>query len=203
MLMFIYGLHTDKDDTIFYVGKSKEPSRRLKQHISGADPEGTKKERHIYQLMEDGHQIKMKILESGLAKNMDGKEDLWVCNIRGQGVCLYNSKEGDIDDYHPVLEFDDDYVSQPWTVDLFENAEWIDNEIGVKSGEKSCWIKGVQFFKTGNRKLRMWHCLYGGWDIGGVNIESKYNNACEMLTEGTEQNREWMSHYEIMMKLRG
>lgn len=192
MIEFIYALHAgDKD--YFYCGRSDRPSERLKDHIRTACEDGTKKERHIAALLDDGYDIEMEIMESGLARHMVGKEDLWVTNLEGAGYTLLNSKGGDTA-YYPIdtIEIQE---ATPWTVGLFIDAKWKKGDAKAKKNEWSCWIKGVQFFRQGNSKLRFWHANYGVIDVFAPDITEKYKKACLMLTGGTEENKKMIEQH--------
>ena len=69
---------------VFYVGRSTNPKRRLKQHIRSASPVGTAKQQYIYEMLRKGKQPTMKVEK----KTRDLSEILtWErMNIRERGL---------------------------------------------------------------------------------------------------------------------
>ena len=197
MLNHIYAIHTRNDpDTYLYVGRSVDPKGRLAQHITESTTGTTTKCKVFSALIKQGEQLDYIVLDSG--DTVD--EDLWVINMAGSGHPLTNSKAGDQE--QELFTLDPDHVKQPWTVDLFVDAKWEKGLMRCKANEWSVWIKGVQFFRTGQSKLRMWHVDYGTWEIGGFDMAMSYKNAVEMLTTGTERHKRWMKSYKTASALR-
>lgn len=197
MIEHIYALHAG--DVIFYTGRSNDLKRRYGEHIRSADPEGTLKERVIHQLLQDGHKIELRILESGTAEQLQGKEDEYIINLRAEGHPLTNDRAGD----SPLLIFEPSGEPViPWSVELFENADWKKDDPKAKSGEWCAWIKGVQFFRVGKSKLRMWHPEFGEWQLGRINSDA-YANTCAKLTPGTEQNKKFLEQVAQVRRHRG
>jgi hypothetical protein len=185
---FIYALHTD--GVIFYCGRTDDMRRRYGEHIRSANPSGTIKERVLYQLIRDGANIDMKMLDTGTPEQLLGMEELWRVNILAEGHPLTNSRAGDD---NPYLGYEPSTGPRiPWSIELFETADWKRGDLKAKSGEWCAWIKGVQFFRTGNRKLRFWHGEFGEWDVFGINMDAKYQSACDKLTQGTEENKKFL-----------
>ncbi|MFL6601811.1 MAG: GIY-YIG nuclease family protein [Steroidobacteraceae bacterium] len=195
---FIYGLVTKGEDAIWYVGRTDSIARRLREHLNDGDPHGTPKQKKIHEVLEAGQQIDIKILEVGSDHTLQGKEDLYISNFRGRGIELTNSREGD----SPRLTFVAG-VFMPLDVDRFLTAEWKAHMPKCKVGEKSCWLNGVQFFRSGQRKLRFWHTHHGDWDVGGSTMEVKYKNAIEMLTPGTAKNTKLKEDVAMVRRLKG
>lgn len=58
--VYIYALKNRRER--FYVGRSINPDRRLRQHIESARRRGSKKERYIYKMLRRGREPRIEIL---------------------------------------------------------------------------------------------------------------------------------------------
>jgi hypothetical protein len=197
---FVYALHWG-DGNYFYVGRSKEPSVRFRAHIDTACPDGTKKERHIYEMMERGYDLNYEVLESGLPEDMTNKENLWKVNLEAEGYELLNSKEGDTCHYTPIV---DRSKRKQWTPELFEDVEWgIENCPKTQRTEKSVWVNGIAFYKRGQSRLRFIHPKYGSFIVEAGSWSEKIEKACEMMTPGTAAREQMIEQYELALALKG
>lgn len=203
---YIYGLETC--GSFIYVGRTNSIERRFKEHLNSASQSGTLKEKIIFELLEAGEDIGIKILKAGTAKELEGQEDLFICNLTGSGHPITNAVAGTsaLVEYVPS-----DKPVQPWSIELFQNADWTKTE-ACKTGEVTCDIKGFTFYRTGNRKLRFWHVSYGNWKIEGSNLKDysadgdmkqKYLNACEQFTHGTERHEKFLKVVASVRQSRG
>ena len=61
--IFIYGLHTNKDETIRYVGKTTTLKKRLYEHINMSKRSKNHKNSWIKKHIDNGETIEIKIIE--------------------------------------------------------------------------------------------------------------------------------------------
>jgi hypothetical protein len=198
-LQFIYALFSGQED-FFYVGRSGDPKRRLKEHLLEADPMGTAKQKKLWQLQEAGIPIELKILQSGLSSKLGNAEHTWIINLRAKGYDLTNGTGGS----EALLEFEPSGIVTPWDVSLFQYAEWQKGDARSKTGEKSCWIKGVQFHRLGQKKLRLIHADFGNWQVEAFpDMNARYERVCLMLTVGTPENEFFVQQYQQVQRFKG
>jgi hypothetical protein len=76
--VYIYGLHTSKDNTIRYVGKCISPEYRLKMHYSQRNSYETHKNKWIKKSIKNGEEIIMTILEEVNEDDWQYKEIEWI-----------------------------------------------------------------------------------------------------------------------------
>lgn len=79
--MFIYGLFCTKDNVIRYVGKTKNTLKeRLNQHLNGALKKqiSTYKDRWIRKCYSEGFEIKIVVIETVNADNVNEREIFWI-----------------------------------------------------------------------------------------------------------------------------
>ena len=89
-MFYIYGLHLEKDDEIRYVGSSVHPSKRLWQHLSGADERNPEKGQWIAQ---NSGRVRMKILQSGVSeKSRREAEQRAIMECQEKGHRLFNAR---------------------------------------------------------------------------------------------------------------
>jgi hypothetical protein len=197
MIEYVYALLAE--DVIFYVGRTCNPQTRLARHLNDGAPDGTLKEQVIYGLLQDGVKITMKILESGPADKMQGKEELYRVNLKSQGHPLTNTRSGD----SPLLDFALT-PAKPWSIDLFHGAQWEKDDPKARKGEWAAWIRGVLFLRTGQSKLRMWHPDFEYWDIKAFpDMEARYVKAIAMLTPGTLEREQFLDDVANWKRLKG
>lgn len=92
MVLYIYGLHADDDNTIMYVGCSKNPAARLSQHICFA--RGGFRERPnawIRSVIARGGNVVFSILEECSIDTASHIEESWIKRIRTQNPDLTNA----------------------------------------------------------------------------------------------------------------
>ena len=78
-MVYIYGLHTNLNDEIRYVGKCRDINQRLKMHYSQRNSSKTHKNNWINSIISiGGEYIEMKILEIVDESNWQVKEKQWI-----------------------------------------------------------------------------------------------------------------------------
>lgn len=99
---FIYGLLDPRSKKLKYVGKSDNPTRRLKQHIGQANKfaavPGTKdcKEIWIKGLLDLSYQPEVVILQEVHQNRWQGAEKEWIKRAKEAGCDLYNEAPGGV-----------------------------------------------------------------------------------------------------------
>ncbi len=94
---FIYGLFDPITNKLRYVGKTNNPSNRLRQHVYAAN-HYTKKNTHVLnwvrKLLRNGEKPKLKVLEEVSINNWQEAEVRWIDACRNLGIDLVNTTEG-------------------------------------------------------------------------------------------------------------
>jgi len=81
--VYIYALL--ENDIIRYIGKSVNPNKRLKEHISESlNKKKTHKHRWILKMLKQEKQIKLKILEITDEKHWQEKEKKWIFEFKNE-----------------------------------------------------------------------------------------------------------------------
>lgn len=83
MIIYIYGLYSSADDTVRYVGRTKDIKRRLKDHTYYAmNPRYAVTDGHknkwIRKTIKSGYKVLIKILETTTSDEQDEREIYWV-----------------------------------------------------------------------------------------------------------------------------
>jgi len=93
--VYIYGLHTDKDDTIMYVGKTVNKLKsRLYNHISKSKNGKSKKDMWILESIKLGYKILIKKIEICDCNNWKEREIHWIDKLSKLNKSLTNSTKG-------------------------------------------------------------------------------------------------------------
>lgn len=93
MKYYIYALVTGTD--IFYIGRTIDPKRRLKEHKRDSKTGDELKYIFIRQLTVCGGKWEMQILAE-YSDNLHPYEDYWIYNCALQGIELTNMRAGDV-----------------------------------------------------------------------------------------------------------
>ena len=82
-MVYIYGLHTDKDETIRYVGKTKNTRKRLTEHLCQSRYNNYKstKEQWILSEIQKCNMIKLSIIEECNNDNWKVREIYWISKL--------------------------------------------------------------------------------------------------------------------------
>jgi len=121
---FIYGLYSSNDGKIRYVGKSDDPSYRVKRHIYQVNDSKTHKNSWIKKVIKDGHNLEYKILEEVLYDEWSDREKFWISNFTD----LVNTAPGGLGG--GVIKYKISYD---------DCKKWVKDNLSVKS--KSEWYK--------------------------------------------------------------
>lgn len=121
---FIYGLYSSNDGKIRYVGKSDDPSYRVKRHIYQVNDSKTHKNSWIKKVIKDGHNLEYKILEEVLYDEWSEREKFWISNFTD----LVNTAPGGLGG--GVIKYKISYD---------DCKKWVKDNLSVKS--KSEWYK--------------------------------------------------------------
>lgn len=90
---YIYCLKDPRDYSVKYIGKSKKPNKRLKEHISESKRRKTKKERWINKLLKLGLEPVMEILKEINAGEYVLWEPFFIKKFKQEGFKLVNDDE--------------------------------------------------------------------------------------------------------------
>jgi hypothetical protein len=97
--VYVYGLHTDRDDTVMYVGCSVNPERRRKQHISDAllarrmGYDIRPVSAWILNQVDNGEPVAVSVLDSCKAVDATLAESNWIIKARSANPGLLNDKK--------------------------------------------------------------------------------------------------------------
>lgn len=91
--MYIYGLLDPRTNQIRYVGKSKNPARRYKEHIK-KDKYNPYKDAWTSQLKAVGLLPELRIFEHAEGRDIDALECLWIAKCKEFGCSLTNLAVG-------------------------------------------------------------------------------------------------------------
>jgi hypothetical protein len=163
---FIYGLFSDSDKVIRYVGKSDNPEYRLKRHIYQRNDSKTHKNNWINKLLDNNEKLLYKILEVVDYDKWSEKEKKWISKFDN----LVNTSEGGLGG--ASIKYNITYLEcKKWIVDNLVNIDsktkWYNNvsnlpvfipknprEVFLKRG----WISWGDFLSTNriqdNRKIK-------------------------------------------------
>ena len=92
-MVFIYALINPLTKAVFYIGASKHPMQRLKQHVRESYYGNTRKEKVIKQIILSGKYVEIEILDSCLEKDAADKEQHYIDTIFLSGTKLFQSLE--------------------------------------------------------------------------------------------------------------
>lgn len=94
----IYSLVDPRDNQVRYVGASKNPQRRLWQHLNRSKDENNLKKRlWLEELVQHGHVPKLSIIEENLTKGeVLQREKHWIQVYLEQGASLVNMRDADL-----------------------------------------------------------------------------------------------------------
>lgn len=92
MKTFIYGLYSESDSIIRYIGKSDDPKHRLKRHIYQRNDSNTHKNNWIKKLLENNEKLNYKIIEEVDYEKWQEKEKYWISQFEN----LTNTATGGI-----------------------------------------------------------------------------------------------------------
>lgn len=163
---FIYGLFSDSDKVIRYVGKSDNPEYRLKRHIYQRNDSKTHKNNWINKLLDNNEKLLYKILEVVDYDKWSEKEKNWISKFDN----LVNTSEGGLGG--ASIKYNITYLEcKKWIVDnlldIDSKTKWYNNvsnlpvfipknprEVFLKRG----WISWGDFLSTNriqdNRKIK-------------------------------------------------
>lgn len=93
--IFIYKLVDPKTGVVGYVGQTKQPTRRLYQHISEArgDMFHCHRNRWLKSVLDAGSRPQMLILQETVGSQGDWFERYWIYRLLGQGHPLTNDTD--------------------------------------------------------------------------------------------------------------
>jgi hypothetical protein len=98
--VYIYGLHTNSDSSIRYVGKCIDPEYRLKMHYSQRNSTKSHKNEWIKKVIKEGDIIIMKILEVVDEEFWSDKEKEWIKKYENLTNISEGGKGGSIKKYN-------------------------------------------------------------------------------------------------------
>jgi hypothetical protein len=124
---FIYGLFSDEDEKIRYVGKSDNPEYRLKRHIQQRNYSDTYKNRWINKMLREHKKIYYKIIEEVMYDIWPEREIYWIERIEN----LTNTSKGGLGGRG--IKYDMSYT---------ECKKWV--SINMNAYSKSDWYKNIK-----------------------------------------------------------
>lgn len=89
--VYIYGLYSNTDDTIRYIGKANDLENRLKMHYSQRNSGKTHKNNWIKKIIDNGGFINIKVIETVTIDNWIEREKYWINLYKDQ---LTNTSSG-------------------------------------------------------------------------------------------------------------
>lgn len=101
---FIYALVDPVSEQVRYVGKSNNPSERIKSHVRTAPFDKTHKAYWIRNLIKNGQQPKLMILEQVDITEWEQKEQYYIQSFHQAGCKLTNGNAGGLGEISPTLE---------------------------------------------------------------------------------------------------
>lgn len=90
----IYGI-ADQDGRIMYIGKSNNPTERMKQHIRDCTRRKTPLYGWLNKALKDGQQPQMVVLASATSQDWQSLESLMIAQYRSEGHMLNVADGGD------------------------------------------------------------------------------------------------------------
>lgn len=90
----IYGI-ADQNGRIMYIGKSNNPTERMKQHIRDCNRRKTPLYRWLNKALKDGQQPQMVVLASAMSQDWQSLESLMIAQYRSEGHMLNVADGGD------------------------------------------------------------------------------------------------------------
>jgi hypothetical protein len=102
--VYIYGLYTNQDDTIRYVGKCSDPDYRLKMHYSQRNYKKSYKNEWIKKSIKNGEKILIKIIEEVNENDWPEKEKEWINKFDNLTNLAEGGKGGSVKKYN--IEYD-------------------------------------------------------------------------------------------------
>ncbi len=124
---FIYGLYSNVDGVIRYIGKSDNPAYRLKRHIYQVNDSKTHKNFWIKRLIKNGEELKYKILEEVLYEEWPEKEKNWISKFDNLLNTSIGGLGGGVIKYKMTYEECKKYVSENLSVK--SKNEWLKCDI--------------------------------------------------------------------------
>lgn len=99
-IVYIYSLSNPFDNTVKYIGKTKNPKRRLSEHLTKKGLT-CKKGKWIRLLLSQGIVPIMEILDEVHSTEINFYEQYWISQYRAWGFILLNTQNGgDMAPYH-------------------------------------------------------------------------------------------------------
>lgn len=101
MKTYIYSLVNPIDNSIFYIGKSNNPNRRVISHVSSAfrEHKNKRKSNLIFEILNAGLYPDVKIIEEIDDSEWEEKERYYISYYRNNGINLLNKLPGG--EHHP------------------------------------------------------------------------------------------------------
>jgi hypothetical protein len=94
---FIYGLVDPLSDQVRYVGASKNPQKRLLEHLAPSQlKKPIEKNRWLKELLSQGHRPRVIIIEKASELEWEEKEKFWIEHFESIGIKLTNQLPGGI-----------------------------------------------------------------------------------------------------------
>jgi hypothetical protein len=90
----IYGI-ADREGRIMYIGKSNNPTERMKQHIRDCNRRKTPLYGWLNKALRDGHQPQMIVLASATSQDWQSLESLMIAQYRSESHMLNVADGGD------------------------------------------------------------------------------------------------------------
>jgi hypothetical protein len=90
----IYGI-ADQEGRIMYIGKSNNPTERMKQHIRDCNRRKSPLYGWLNKALKDGHQPQMIVLASATSQDWQSLEALMIAQYRSEGHMLNVADGGD------------------------------------------------------------------------------------------------------------
>lgn len=123
---FIYAIYSESDKQIRYVGKSNNPTNRLKRHIYQRYDSNTYKNNWLKKVIDNGETLSCKILEEVSVVDWPNKEKYWISQFDN----LTNTACGGLGG-----------SGKTYTISYLDCKKWVADNLVLKS--KNMWYSSI------------------------------------------------------------
>jgi len=180
---FIYGLYSDEDGIVRYVGKADDPVHRLRRHIQQRNNTNTHKNSWIKKVLLQGKKIDYKILEEVDSEIWQERERYWISQFDN----LVNTSKGGLGG-----------GTIKYKISYDDCKKWVSKNLSVNSKSEWYRIKELpQFIAKNPREVyinRGW--ISWGDFLGTDRIQD--NKKIDYLSY--EEAKNWIKKNKIILK---
>lgn len=198
----IYGLYTDKNDTIRYIGKTKfSLKKRLHEHVKNKDSSKTHKNHWINKSLENNEKILIKIIEVCDKDNWQEREIFWISKLKNKNK-LTNLSQGGEGGHLTLYKWSykklKKYVNEKYS-HITSSIQW--EKTFMNNKEKPLFIPANPEVVYKNRGWTTWgHFLNTGRIQSNVLAYEKYIDYESAKTFLKEMNIKNIEDYKILKR---